>query len=129
MNDELNEKYHNELGSTDLKLPLYVAEGVASDTKHDSRWKLFLLGLFTVFLTFLHLHTKANDVHRIRPYDLSRSLESRNPAYLIEAKHGAVAAENKRCSDIGVDIMKEGGNAVDAAIGAAFCTGVVNMFS
>ncbi|KAF8070173.1 gamma-glutamyltranspeptidase [Lyophyllum atratum] len=53
----------------------------------------------------------------------------RNPAYLIEAKHGAVAAENKRCSDIGVQILKEGGNAVDAAIGTTFCTGVVNMFS
>ncbi|KAG6837702.1 hypothetical protein H0H93_003504 [Arthromyces matolae] len=53
----------------------------------------------------------------------------RNPAYLIKAEHGAVAAENKRCSDIGVQIMQDGGNAVDAVIGAAFCTGVVNMFS
>ena len=55
--------------------------------------------------------------------------EPRNPAYLITAKHGAVASENKRCSDIGVDILKGGGNAVDAAIAATFCTGVVNMFS
>lgn len=55
--------------------------------------------------------------------------DSRNPAYLIRAKHGAVASENKRCSDIGVNILKDGGNAVDAAIGATFCTGVVNMFS
>lgn len=129
MNDELHEKYPNELGSTDLKLPLYVAEGVARDTKHNSRWKLFLLGLFTVFLTFFHLYTNPNDAHKVRSYDLPRSSQPRNPAYLIEAEHGAVAAENKRCSDTGVDIMKEGGNAVDAAIGAAFCTGVVNMFS
>ncbi len=55
--------------------------------------------------------------------------QSRNPAYLIKAEHGAVASENKRCSDIGVDILKEGGNAVDAAISATFCVGVVNMFS
>jgi len=55
--------------------------------------------------------------------------QDRNPAYLIEAEHGAVASENQRCSNIGVDILKEGGNAVDAAIGAVFCTGVVNMFS
>ncbi|KAF9531606.1 gamma-glutamyltranspeptidase [Crepidotus variabilis] len=53
----------------------------------------------------------------------------RNPSYLIRAYNGAVASENKRCSDIGVDIMKFGGNAVDAAIAATFCTGVVNMFS
>ncbi|KAH7914136.1 gamma-glutamyltranspeptidase [Hygrophoropsis aurantiaca] len=53
----------------------------------------------------------------------------RNPAYLIEAEHEAVATENKRCSDIGVQVMKDGGNAVDAAISAALCVGVVNMFS
>ncbi|KAH7923720.1 gamma-glutamyltranspeptidase [Leucogyrophana mollusca] len=53
----------------------------------------------------------------------------RNPAYLIEAQHGAVATENLRCSDIGVEILQEGGNAVDAAISAALCVGVVNMFS
>jgi gamma-glutamyltranspeptidase/glutathione hydrolase/leukotriene-C4 hydrolase len=53
----------------------------------------------------------------------------RNPSFLIRARHGAVASENKRCSDIGVDVLKEGGNAVDAAIAATFCIGVVNMFS
>lgn len=53
----------------------------------------------------------------------------RNPAYLIEAQHGAVASENERCSNIGVAILKEGGNAVDAAISTTLCVGVVNMFS
>lgn len=54
---------------------------------------------------------------------------SQNPAYLIEARHGAVASENKLCSDIGVQILKSGGNAVDSAIATTFCIGVVNMFS
>ena len=52
-----------------------------------------------------------------------------NPGYLIEASHGAVASENVVCSNVGVDILKDGGNAVDAIIGAVFCIGVVNMFS
>ncbi len=52
-----------------------------------------------------------------------------NPAVLITAKHGAVASENKVCSDLGVDVLKDGGNAVDSAIAVTFCIGVVNMFS
>ncbi|KAH8823211.1 nucleophile aminohydrolase [Flagelloscypha sp. PMI_526] len=52
-----------------------------------------------------------------------------NPAYLIKARHGAVATENRRCSDIGVEIMRKGGNAVDSAIAATFCIGVVHSFS
>jgi gamma-glutamyltranspeptidase/glutathione hydrolase/leukotriene-C4 hydrolase len=54
---------------------------------------------------------------------------ARNPAYLIKAKSGAVASENIVCSNIGVDVMKDGGNAVDAAVATTFCIGVVSMFS
>ncbi|NXG34929.1 GGT5 hydrolase, partial [Dromaius novaehollandiae] len=40
--------------------------------------------------------------------------------------HGAVAADTKVCSDIGRDILKSGGTAVDAAIAALICTSVTN---
>ncbi|KAH9998449.1 gamma-glutamyltranspeptidase [Russula compacta] len=53
----------------------------------------------------------------------------RNPAYPIKVEHGAVASENELCSNTGVEILKEGGNAVDAAVATTFCIGVVNMFS
>lgn len=53
----------------------------------------------------------------------------RNPAFLIKAKHGAVASENEICSNIGVRTLKQGGNAVDAAVSTTLCIGVVNMFS
>lgn len=71
--------------------------------------------------------------HPTGPYPAppSRSAEDsiRNPAYLIKAKNGAVASENVVCSNIGVDVLKDGGNAVDAAIASTFCIGVVNLFS
>ncbi|GAA5864975.1 hypothetical protein JCM8547_004257 [Rhodosporidiobolus lusitaniae] len=53
----------------------------------------------------------------------------RNPSYLESGYGGAVATEEERCSKIGVDILRENGTAVDAAIAAALCVGVVNSFS
>ena len=63
-------------------------------------------------------------------YSVHRSQDvTRNPAYTIKAKSAAVASENVLCSRIGVDVMKDGGNAVDAAVATTLCIGVVNMFS
>ncbi|KAG0321730.1 hypothetical protein BGZ97_010557 [Linnemannia gamsii] len=53
----------------------------------------------------------------------------KNRPVLIKAKHGAVAAEEIHCSEIGVEVMKEGGNAVDAAIASCLCIGTINSFS
>ena len=53
----------------------------------------------------------------------------RNPSYLKRGRHGAVATEVDLCSQTGVNILKRGGNAVDAAITSALCVGVTNMFS
>ncbi|XP_013413107.1 glutathione hydrolase 1 proenzyme-like [Lingula anatina] len=40
--------------------------------------------------------------------------------------HGVVTSDNPVCSQIGVNIMQRGGTAVDAAIAAMFCLGVVH---
>ncbi|CAG5115859.1 unnamed protein product, partial [Candidula unifasciata] len=40
--------------------------------------------------------------------------------------HAAVSCEDIRCSDIGLQILEDGGNAVDATVATAFCLGVVN---
>ncbi|KII67176.1 Gamma-glutamyltranspeptidase 1 [Thelohanellus kitauei] len=44
-------------------------------------------------------------------------------------KNAAITSENKVCSDIGVQVLKEKGSSVDAAIAAMFCLGVTNMQS
>jgi len=39
--------------------------------------------------------------------------------------HGSVASDNVLCSQFGVDMLKMGGNAVDAAITTTLCNSVV----
>jgi len=48
---------------------------------------------------------------------------------VIIAHHGAVATDDRRCSKIGMDVIQEGGHAVDAAVAAALCLGVVSSAS
>eukprot|EP00835_Amoeboradix_gromovi_P000487 NODE_17_length_41373_cov_0.337016.p11 type:complete len:384 gc:universal NODE_17_length_41373_cov_0.337016:25333-26484(+) len=43
--------------------------------------------------------------------------------------NGAVATDNKICSRIGVSILKDGGNAVDASVASAICLGTINAFA
>src|SRR5438094_3775983 len=57
------------------------------------------------------------------PNDVLVSAASREP---VRARHGIVASTNEVASKVGVDIMKRGGNAVDAAISVAFVLDVTH---
>lgn len=40
--------------------------------------------------------------------------------------HGSVATDSRECSELGAQILKEGGNAVDSAVASAICLAVIN---
>ena len=46
-----------------------------------------------------------------------------------EYRNAAVACENPQCSQIGMNILKKGGNSVDATISTLICIGMINSFS
>ncbi|OCF59095.1 gamma-glutamyltransferase [Kwoniella mangroviensis CBS 10435] len=54
----------------------------------------------------------------------------RNDPYLITASNGAVASEDKTCSELGLSILRDkNGSAVDSAITTTLCIGLLNAFS
>lgn len=73
--------------------------------------------ILLLFLSFLCLNSSS-----------STSLASTRRE-VIRATNGAVATDNGQCSTIGRNVLLEGGHAVDAAVAAALCLGVVSPAS
>ncbi len=102
----------------------------SSEDDASSRGRTFLGGIFCGLIVALVI-TSAAFIQPVRPGSIIHPpiIPIRHPSYLIHAEHGAVASESESCSIIGVKMLKQGGSAVDAAIAATVCIGVVNMFS
>jgi gamma-glutamyltranspeptidase/glutathione hydrolase len=76
--------------------------------------------LLVVVAGLISLHGAVAQDFRATPYAPPR-LETIAP---VAARHGMVVAQEKLAADIGADILKRGGNAVDAAVATGFAMAV-----
>jgi gamma-glutamyltranspeptidase len=56
-------------------------------------------------------------------------MDLRNSSTIDNVLNGAVATDDRSCSRIGLEVLREGGNAADASIASALCLGVTNPAS
>uniref|UniRef100_A0ACD5VBN5 Uncharacterized protein n=1 Tax=Avena sativa TaxID=4498 RepID=A0ACD5VBN5_AVESA len=113
-----------------LQSPLLHEDGLASISPSRRRLRrpgaalaiaVALLALAGVLL----LLTTGSGADRSR----SGAGGARLSSHEVDSGAGAVAADDGRCSEVGAAALRAGGHAVDAAVAAALCLGVVHPMS
>ncbi|KAL8498196.1 hypothetical protein ACS0TY_021504 [Phlomoides rotata] len=92
------------------------------------RGKTLLIILPLIFIACVALKGNSNLWEKNYDPNTNGGLQFSN-SYVVESQQAVVAADDGRCSEIGLLILEKGGHAVDAAVATALCLGVVSPMS
>lgn len=111
----------------DLELPFMSSDDFAR-RKRWSRALWVLLGIIAIASVGLAIQggLKSLGVRNDGKYDERIRISNSD---IVESQKAVVAADDGRCSEIGISILEMGGHAVDATVATALCLGVVNPMS
>ncbi|KAI3447072.1 hypothetical protein Pfo_003737 [Paulownia fortunei] len=114
------------MGQQGLESSLLGSDGNSSRKR---RWSKALL-LILVLIAIACLALRENLKLWVEKDDLKSNGRLRiSNSDIIESQQAVVAADDGRCSEIGVFMLEKGGHAVDAAVATAVCLGVVGPMS
>ena len=121
--------YPNLRGSMSPKNLLPVHSGNPSSLATKLSTRTHLITIIVVSFLLWHCAFPERTLLGLLSKEFLGQATSKHRTILIQARKGAVASQHKLCSEIGVDILKHGGNAIDATVSATLCIGVVSMYS
>ncbi|KAL2500986.1 Gamma-glutamyltranspeptidase 3 [Forsythia ovata] len=117
------------MGNKDIEFPLMGSDDFAR-RKRWSRALWLLLGIIFIAIAFVGLALQGDlkflGVRNEGKYNERIQFTNSD---IVESQKAVVAADDGRCSEIGISILKMGGHAVDATVATALCLGVVNPMS
>ncbi|KAL0410556.1 UNVERIFIED_CONTAM: Glutathione hydrolase 3 [Sesamum latifolium] len=115
------------MGQEGYEASLLGSDGNSSRKRRWSR-ALWLLFLALVAISCLALRGDLNFLEG-RNSQKSRGGFPVSDSDVVESQQAVVAADDGRCSEIGVTVLEKGGHAVDATVATALCLGVVGPMS
>ena len=81
--------------------------------------------IYITLIIFSHFSVSSENNELITPYNLNEKyLDYLTPYQPIVGQSGMVVSQNSLSSDVGINILNQGGNAVDAAVAVGFSLAV-----